>query len=174
MKGPHIGSRFTVRPGAYFMSKTKLIGLIVVSVFSGNALWCQTPLPETHRSSNNEKAEIQEDVPTQSLPSGDVAASANAGGAGSNTTQSSQQPKRILGIIPNYRAVSADTQMPPLSMKAKFGLATQDSFDYSSLILAGIIAGIGQLQGSGPEFGRGAPAYGRYYWHALADEINGN
>jgi hypothetical protein len=102
----------------------------------------------------------------------------------SSTTQNSQDPatdpnrkiqtKRILGIIPNYRSVSADTQLPPLSVKDKFWLATQDSFDYSAFILAGMIAGIGQAQNSTPEFRQGAAGYGRYYWHSFADQAVGN
>ena len=86
----------------------------------------------------------------------------------SNET-SAKQSKRILGIFPNYRAVSADTQLPPLPLRKKFWLATQDSFDYSSFITAGMLAGIAQAKNSTPEFGHGSAAYGRYYWHAVAD-----
>jgi hypothetical protein len=85
-----------------------------------------------------------------------------------------KQSKRILWIFPNYRAVSANTQLPPLSLKDKFWLATQDSFDYSSFISAGIIAGVSQANKSYPEFGQGAKGYGRYYWHAMADQAVGN
>src|SRR5215472_6794650 len=84
------------------------------------------------------------------------------------------QTKRILGVIPNYRSVSADTELPPQSFKDKFMLATKDSFDYSSFILAGAIAGVAQAQNSYPEFHQGAAGYGRYYWHAFADQAVGN
>lgn len=85
-----------------------------------------------------------------------------------------KQPKRILWIIPNYRAVSADTQLPPLSLKDKFKLATEDSFDYTSFILAGMLAGVAQARNSNPEFRQGGAGYGRYYWHAFADQALGN
>jgi hypothetical protein len=85
-----------------------------------------------------------------------------------------KQSKRILWIFPNYRAVSANTQLPPLTLKAKFWLATRDSFDYSSFITAGILAGVSQAKKSYPEFGQGAKGYGRYYWHAVADQAVGN
>ena len=85
-----------------------------------------------------------------------------------------KQSKRILWIFPNYRAVSANTQLPPLSLKQKFWLATQDSFDYSSFITAGALAGVSQAKNSYPEFGQGAKGYGRYYWHAVADQAVGN
>lgn len=85
-----------------------------------------------------------------------------------------KQSKRIIWIFPNYRAVSANTQLPPLSLKQKFWLATQDSFDYSSFLTAGMIAGASQANKSYPEFGQGAKGFGRYYWHAVADQAVGN
>jgi hypothetical protein len=85
-----------------------------------------------------------------------------------------KQPKRILWVIPNYRSVSANTQLPPLALKQKFWLATQDSFDYSSFILAGALAGSGQARNATPEFRQGAAGYGRYYWHSFVDQAVGN
>jgi hypothetical protein len=85
-----------------------------------------------------------------------------------------KQPKRILGIIPNYRSVSVDAQLPPVSVKQKFWLATQDTFDYSNFILVGAIAGVSMAQKSIPEFNQGAAGYGRYYWHSFADTGIGN
>jgi hypothetical protein len=85
-----------------------------------------------------------------------------------------KQSKRILWIFPNYRAVSANTQLPPLSLGEKFWLATQDSFDYSAFVSAGIISGVSQANNSYPEFGHGGKAFGRYYWHAVADQAVGN
>jgi hypothetical protein len=83
--------------------------------------------------------------------------------------QEGKQPKRILGIIPNYRAVSANTYLPPLSFKKKFWLATEDTFDYSDFIFVGWLAGISMAQKSQPSFGQGAAGYGRYYWHIFVD-----
>jgi len=85
-----------------------------------------------------------------------------------------KQTKRILLVIPNYRSVSANTTLPPQSTRQKFILATQDSFDYSSFLLAGALAGVGQIQNSYPEFHQGAAGYARYYWHSFADQADGN
>ncbi|MGC2617522.1 MAG: hypothetical protein WA414_00685 [Acidobacteriaceae bacterium] len=85
-----------------------------------------------------------------------------------------KQTKRILGIIPNFRSVSADQHLPPESPKEKFIESTQDSFDYSGFIFVGILAGVAQAEGSTPEFHNGAAAYGRYYWHTLADQADEN
>jgi hypothetical protein len=79
------------------------------------------------------------------------------------------QPKRILWIIPNYRAVSANTYLPPLSFKKKFWLATEDTFDYSNFLLVGGIAGLSLAQNSQPSFGQGGAGYGQYYWHVFVD-----
>ncbi len=84
-------------------------------------------------------------------------------------TQYGKQPKRILGIIPNYRAVSANTYLPPMSFKKKFWLASQETFDYSNFLLVGGIAGISLAQNSQPSFGHGASGYGQYYWHVFVD-----
>ncbi len=81
-----------------------------------------------------------------------------------------KQTKRILGVIPNFRSVSADQKLPPQSPKEKFVTATQDSFDYSAFIFAGALAGISMAQNSYPEFRTGAVGYGRYYWHTFADQ----
>jgi hypothetical protein len=80
-----------------------------------------------------------------------------------------QQTRRILWVIPNYRAVSTGAHLPPLSTKEKFWLATQDSFDYSSFIFNGILAGIAMANNSEPSFGQGASGYGQYYAHTFAD-----
>jgi hypothetical protein len=82
---------------------------------------------------------------------------------------SEQQTKRILWIIPNYRSVSADTHLPPLSIKEKFWLATQDSFDYSNFVYQGMLAGVAMAGKSEPSFGQGASGYGNYFAHTFAD-----
>jgi hypothetical protein len=85
-----------------------------------------------------------------------------------------QQTKRILFIVPNFHSVSAGSQLPPQSAKEKLFNATQDSFDYSSFIFVGALAGVAQAQRSTPEFGQGSLGYGRYYWHILADQTDEN
>jgi hypothetical protein len=105
-----------------------------------------------------------------------TAASPDAGVTSAAVTPLSQgrQTKRILFVVPNFRAVSADEHLPPQSVKEKFKTAMEDSVDYSSFIFVGAQAGIGQATKSYPAFGQGAKGYGRYYWHTLADAINEN
>ena len=84
------------------------------------------------------------------------------------------QTKRILGIVPNFEAVSANVKLPRQSAKQKFKDATDDSFDYSSLIFVGGLAGVGQASNSIPEFHQGAAGYARYYWHTFLDQTDEN
>ncbi len=85
-----------------------------------------------------------------------------------------KQTKRILGIVPNFRSVSADEKLPPISKHDKFKLMLDDNFDYSNFIYVGILAGVGLAENSYPEFHHGAAAYGRYYWHSYADTFSGS
>jgi len=90
------------------------------------------------------------------------------------TSLEGKQTERILGIIPNFRSVSANEQLPPQGVKDKFIESTKDSFDYSSFIFVGLLAATAQAQGSDPEFRQGAAGFGRYYWHTFADQTDEN
>ncbi len=85
-----------------------------------------------------------------------------------------KQTKRILYIVPNFRAVSADTKLPPQSVVEKFKTTSQQSFDYSSILFSVILAGVAQGQGSEPPFGTGISGYGQYFYHTYADQTDEN
>ena len=85
-----------------------------------------------------------------------------------------KQTKRILGILPNFRAVSADQRLPPQSVREKFISTTKQSFDYSAFFLPIVLAGYGQAENSTPEFHQGAAGYGRYFWHSFVDQTSEN
>jgi hypothetical protein len=85
-----------------------------------------------------------------------------------------QQTKRILGIIPNFRSVSVNQHLPPQTVKEKFVDATQDSFDYSSVLLPALLAGYSMATDATPEFHQGAAGYGRYFWHTFVDQTDEN
>jgi hypothetical protein len=85
-----------------------------------------------------------------------------------------QQTKRMFWIIPNFAAVSADTELPPLTTREKYSLALQDSVDYSSFVWSGMLAGQSMALRSYPEFHNGMAGYSRYYWRAFADQASGS
>lgn len=100
-----------------------------------------------------------------------------AGANGNGTPQQQQpppQPKRILGVMPNFRAVSAGELPPPPTPKQAFKIATQNSFDYSSFIFVGITSALAEWSGAHPQLGEGMPGYGRYYWRGFVDKTDGN
>jgi hypothetical protein len=114
----------------------------------------------------------------QTLESGSSGASATLPYAPPSATRRSdstegQQTKRMFGVVPNFSSVSADTQLPPLTVRGKFWLATQDSVDYSSFIWAGMLAGQSMAVKSYPELHQGLKGYSRYYWRAFADQASG-
>ena len=84
------------------------------------------------------------------------------------------QTKRILYIVPNFRAVSADQHLPPQTVPEKFKAAALDSVDYSSFIFVALQSGVAQARNATPEFHQGAAGYGRYYWHTYADYVDEN
>ena len=85
-----------------------------------------------------------------------------------------KQTKRMFWIIPNFAAVSADTELPPLTSREKYALALQDSVDYSSFVWSGMLAGQSMALRSYPEFRNGMAGYSRYYWRAFADQASGS
>lgn len=136
--------------------------------------------PEQSKGTSPPNPENVSLLPQRSQPAGEAqngkssvpdapAPSTPPGQTNNPDDQYGKQPKRILGIIPNYRAVSADTQLPPLSFKGELWLATQDTFDYSDFIFVGMLAGIELAGKSQPTFGQGAEGYGKYYWHTFVD-----
>lgn len=84
------------------------------------------------------------------------------------------QTKRILGIIPNFRAVSTDSKLAPQTLKEKFVTTTEDSFDYSSAVIPILLAGYNMGLKSTPQFHQGAAGYGRYLWHSALDQTTEN
>jgi hypothetical protein len=100
-------------------------------------------------------------------------ASEDIGTSKSRDESEGRQTNRILGVVLNFAAVIANMQLPPLSMKGKFWLATEDSFDYSSFVWTGILAWQEFGLNNYPEFGQGMAGYGRYYWHTFLDGVSG-
>jgi hypothetical protein len=111
-----------------------------------------------------------ETVSSNTSSSNQEAVQSNANQPVDPSAPQNQQTKRILGIIPNFRAVSANTHLPPQSVKDKFVTASQDSFDYSSVLLPAVLAGYSMATDATPEFHQGAAGYGRYFWHTYVDQ----
>ncbi len=94
--------------------------------------------------------------------------------ANKEVPKSKQQPKRILGIMPNYRAVSAGAIPPPPTPKQAFIIATQNSFDYSSFLFVGLTSMIAEGEDAHPKLGKGIPGFWGYSWRGFVDKTDGN
>ena len=84
------------------------------------------------------------------------------------------EDKRIFGVLPNYRTVNGSAPFAPLTAKQKLTIATKDTIDGPSYILAGAFAGLYQLENQNPSFGQGLKGYARRYGSAIADQDLGN
>jgi hypothetical protein len=84
------------------------------------------------------------------------------------------QPKRILGVMPNYRAVSAGVIPPPPTSREAFMVATRNSFDYSAFVFVGITSLLAEGTNAHSQLGKGVPGYWAYYWRGYLDKTDGN
>ena len=175
-----------------------LIGIactpVLLTVLSGVPLWAQISLPDApssalisqqdQQSGNEREPSSQSDPGTSAKPQINSAPQSGNGTVAVPDQATSQQDtaadskgkqtKRMLWVVPNFGAVSANTQLPPMSTHEKFVLAAHDSIvDYSSYTWAGILAGQAMLLNSDPELGHGIKGYGRYYWRTFTDGVSG-
>jgi hypothetical protein len=84
------------------------------------------------------------------------------------------QPKRILGVMPNYRAVSAGAIPPPPTPREAFKIATENSFDYSSFVFVGITSLLAEGTNAHPQLGKGVGGFWAYSWRGWVDKTDGN
>jgi hypothetical protein len=85
-----------------------------------------------------------------------------------------QQPKRILGFMPNFRSVSAGAKPHPPGWKYNFTVATHQAFDYSSFIFLGLTTISAEAINSHPVLGKGADGFYAYLWRGFLDKTDGN
>lgn len=85
-----------------------------------------------------------------------------------------QQPTRLFGVMPNYRAVSAGAQPPPPTPKEAFMVATRNSFDYSAFVFVGVTSLLAEGDDSHPQLGKGVGGFWAYTWRGFVDKTDGN
>lgn len=76
--------------------------------------------------------------------------------------------------MPNYRAVSAGVIPPPPTPREAFGIATQNSFDYSAFIFVGVTSLLAEGEDAHSQLGKGVGGYWAYYWRGYLDKTDGN
>ena len=151
----------------------KLVFLsILFLIIPGSATFLSAQQVETAEGPPDAQALTQiEPGAAQSAP---AIAVPNEKGTFDQVEPTRRQPKRILGIMPNYRAVSAGEIPPPPTPKQAFKIATQNSFDYSSFVFVGLTSAIAEAQDAHKQLGHGLPGLWRYSWRGWLDKTDGN
>jgi hypothetical protein len=85
-----------------------------------------------------------------------------------------KEDKRILWIIPNFRTSATLVPYKPISWRAKFKIARQDTLDQGTFALAAAFAGESQISDADKSFGQGVEGYSHYLATAYADFAIGN
>jgi hypothetical protein len=158
---------------------------VILFIFLSPTLVCPQAVPDKaspalegqgQQSGSIRESASQADAATQAKPQTAVPPPVQDPNPADQKTDDSEgkQSKRMFGVVPNFAAVSANTTLPPLTVRGKFALATQDSVDYSSFVWAGMLAGQSMALKSYPELHQGVAGYGRYYWRAFADQASGS
>ena len=92
------------------------------------------------------------------------------------TTDTGTQPHRILGLMPNYRSVSAGEIPPPPGFKQSFKIATHQAFDYSTFVFLGFTTSSAYWQDSHPSldtYNGGDAVFWAYLWRGFLDKTDG-
>jgi len=154
-----------VRTGGLHRFALNAAFLVCALILCGNVAAQQGPAAPDSSSSAPDAAQQTPGAPApQAIPTAQAAPA----------DQPPPQTKRILGIIPNFRAISADAKLPPQTVKQKFISATEDSFDYSAIFIPALLALYSEQTNATPEFGQGGVGYGRYLWHSAVDQTSEN
>ncbi len=168
------------------MPTMRSAAVVLFLLLSPRLVWAQTAVPEkqsgpalkqqAQQSGSAGDSAMQPDAATQAKPETVVAVPALVVTPidPKKANSEGKQTKRMFGIIPNFSAVSAHAEVPALSARDKFVLASKDSGDYSSFIWSGLQAAQSMALKSYPELHQGAAGYGRYYWRAFADQASGS
>jgi hypothetical protein len=173
-------------PRGVNLHTTGIASAVLFSLLSPALTWPQTTAPgqqsgpaaeqQTGQTGSAGDSPSASDAGTQAKPQTTAPPPAQAPTPADQNADNSEgkQTKRMFGVVPNFAAVSANTKLPPLSVRGKFWLATEDSVDYTSFVWAGVLAGQSMALNSYPELHRGAAGYGRYYWRAFVDQASGS
>ena len=84
-----------------------------------------------------------------------------------------QQPKRILGFMPNFRTVSAGAVVHKPGWKYNFTVANHQALDYSTFIFLGLTTITAEWTNAHPALGKGADGFYAYLWRGFLDKTDG-
>lgn len=141
----------------------------VASETEATVSWLLTPA-QSSTDAPKQNAEGAGTSQAQQTPSG---TEQNPTGRPSNPTgQQDENPKRILGIIPNFQTKDDTPQyQPPLTVKEKYALEFHQTVDFSAHFGNLFQAMLQQASNGQPHYGQGWGAYGERFGAAEADQV---
>ena len=83
-----------------------------------------------------------------------------------------QQPKRILGFMPNFLSVSSGSKSHPPGWKYNFTVATRQATDYSSFFFLGLTSLTAEGTNVHPALGKGVKGFYGYAWRGFVDKTD--
>jgi len=122
----------------------------------------------SHLAAAQEPAPAPSPAPAASAPAGTAPAT------GETNAAPAPEDKRAFGVLPNYRTAENSQPFSPITAKQKLTIATKDTIDGPSYVLAGLFSGLYQLENQNPSFGQGLKGYAHRYVCAIADQDIGN
>jgi hypothetical protein len=93
---------------------------------------------------------------------------------GIESTKTTKPDKRLFGVLPNYRTVDANIPFSPLTPRQKLSIASHDSFDWPTYLLAGVMTFAMPGKDQVKAYGDGLGGFANRYVRTSADQIIGN
>jgi hypothetical protein len=121
---------------------------------------------------------VAQDKPDKPVPKPDAAQTAqepvkpDAQKPPDTGPQKDENPKRILGIIPNFQTTNdVPENQGPLTPKEKYVLAWHQMFDFSAHFGNAFQSALQQASNGEPHYGQGWGAYGQRFAASEADQV---
>jgi hypothetical protein len=109
---------------------------------------------------------------TTSFPKSRSASEQSPWDSSGSAAQQDDNPKRILGIIPNFQTTNdVPVERKPLAVKEKYALAWHQSVDISAHFGNAFQAALQQAANGQPHYGQGWGAYAQRFGAAEADQV---
>ncbi|HEY4931639.1 MAG TPA: hypothetical protein VII23_08730 [Terriglobales bacterium] len=150
--------------------RTFFLTLVTTIVIAGipQAIAQQPPLPNapSAQNSNTTATKDTKDDPAANPVDKTV-------GKSKLEQQTGTKNDRIFEVLPNYGTVRTSKNLPPLTDRQKFRLATAGAFDWAVWPFNGALAAIAQAKNDPESWGQGWGAYGKRYGASFADNTIG-
>jgi hypothetical protein len=173
--------QFAARPLAYFALASFLSLSSVAQAAPGSGQTssqtssqdstAQTPAqnpPPARTPADKTGKEKEKDKEKEKAAAGTEGKAPAAPGA---TSPEATSKDRLFYALPNFLSLEHGGNLPPLTVKQKFGVVARGSFDPVQYGWWGFLSAIGQANNSEPGFGQGWAAYGKRYGTTAADGI---